>query len=315
LNEQQHIDQLLEKFKRNACTVEELQDLYRWLDNKAAAGEVYSFTSEDEKLILKRRMQDAIFASAVSDATVKTINRYRWLKYAAAAALILIGSGVAYIITRPREIIIAAAPGKIRKTLLPDGSTVWLNDNSEISYYSNFAGNRTIALKKGEAFFEVKKDAAHPFTVQSKQVNTTVKGTSFSVKMINSTSDIKVSVVTGKVLVHKEHDTLGLLLPGQRLRYTQQKSMAAIDSIQTGEANAWIQGEIFLQNASLQEVTQWLHDHFSVTIDNRRSDVTGEYYLQVRQDITLQEVIRILNLLGTKDHIRFSLSNQTVIIQ
>lgn len=316
MNHQQHIDQLLEKFKRNACTVEELQELYRWLDHKAAAGEAYSFTSEEEKLLMKARMQAAIAASVNTAAPVRKMKRYAWVKYAAAAAIILlIGSSITYVITRPREIIIAAAPGKIEKAQLPDGSTVWLNDNTEISYYSNFAQQRTIVLKKGEAFFEVKKDAAHPFTVQSREVNTTVKGTSFSVKMINNTGDIKVSVVTGKVLVHNQQDTLGMLLPGQRLRYASHKAQTAIDSVQTGEANGWLQGEVFLQNASLQEVTQWLHDHFNVSIENKRSDITGEYYLQVKRDITLQEVIRILNLLGTKDHIRFSLSNQTVIIQ
>lgn len=308
MNYQEHIDQLLEKFRRNACSEEELQELYSWLDKQSAAGEPYSFTNDNARLLLKSRMRDAVFAAVGS--------RYRWMKYAAAAAAVLIVCcSLAYWFNRPSRIVVAAAPGKLEKQLLPDGSTVWLNDNSIVVYYSNFSGHRNIELQQGEAFFEVKKDAAHPFTVQSNGVSTTVKGTSFSVKMIDRTGDVKVSVVTGKVLVHKQQDTLGYLLPGQRLRYIKQQNSARIDSAQEGEANAWMHGDLFLQNATLNEVMQWLHDHFNVSIENKRTNYTGDYYLQVKRDISLQEVVRILNLLGSKDHIQFSLHNQTVFIQ
>lgn len=315
MNHQEYIDQLLEKFKRNTCSEEELQELYNWLDQQSAAGEAYSFDNDDARLLIQRRMRDAIFAAVVSKPPVKPILRFRWIKYAAAVVTLIVCGTVVYMISRPRQVIVTAAHGKVEKSILPDGSIVWLNDNSSIAYYSNFSGHRTIELQKGEAFFEVKKDPAHPFTVLSNKVNTTVKGTSFSVKMIDRTGDIKVSVVTGKVLVHNQQDTLGFLLPGQRLRFSKQRAKATIDSIQNGEANAWIQGELFLQNASLNEVIQWLHDHFNVTVQNRRSNYTGEYYLQVKRDISLQEVIRILNLLGSKDHIQFLLHNQTVFIQ
>lgn len=315
MNHPEHIDQLLEKFKRNACSEEELQELYNWLDQQSAAGPAYSFADDDARLLLKSRMRDAVFAAVASKSPVKAIHRFRWIKYAAAAVTLIVFSTVVYMISRPRQVIVNAAYGKVEKKVLPDGSIVWLNDNSSIAYYSNFSGHRTIELQKGEAFFQVKKDAAHPFTVLSNNVSTTVKGTSFSVKMIDRTGDIKVSVVTGKVLVHKQQDTLGFLLPGQRLRFSKQRANATIDSIQNGEANAWIQGELFLQNASLHEVIQWLHDHFNITVQNGRTTYKGEYYLQVKRDISLQEVIRILNLLGTKDHIQFSLHNQTVFIQ
>jgi transmembrane sensor len=314
LNHQDHIDQLLEKFSRNACTAEELQELYSWLDKQSATGEPYYFTNDNARLLLKSRMRDAVFA-AVSNPPLKSGSRYRLMKYAAAAAVLIVCCSITWWFTRATRIVVAAAPGKVVKQLLPDGSTVWLNDNSIVVYYSNFSAHRNIELQQGEAFFEVKKDAAHPFTVQSKGISTTVKGTSFSVKMVDRTGDVKVSVVTGKVLVHKEQDTLGYLLPGQRLRYIKQHNTTRTDSAQTGEANAWIHGDLFLQNATLNEVAQWLHDHFNVSVQNKRAHYTGDYYLQVKRDISLPEVIRILNLLGSKDHIQFSLHNQTVFIQ
>ena len=101
MNHQQHIDQLLEKFRRNACTPDELQELHNWLDIKAVAGEEYPFTDE-ERAQLKNRMREAVFASVMAKAPVKTINRFRWIKYAAACAgILLIGSAVAWFMNRP----------------------------------------------------------------------------------------------------------------------------------------------------------------------------------------------------------------------
>lgn len=315
MNQQQHIEQLLDRFRRNACTPEELQELHHWLDQQAAAGKDYEFTGEDEKERLRLSLRQGVLDAITTPVKELPITRTRWKKYAAAAAIFLAGGSVLwYLASRPRLITLAAAPGQVVKKALPDGSTVWLNDNSEVTYYSNFTHERTLVLQRGEAFFEVKKDATHPFTVQSKDVNTTVKGTSFSVKMIGDAGDIKVSVVTGKVLVHKQQDTLGFLTPGQRLRFVHQLGAPQIDRVQPGEANAWIQGELFLQNAPLNEVIQWLQNHFNVKVQNSRPINTGNYYLQVKRDISLPEVISILNLLGAKDNIRFELNNQTVII-
>lgn len=126
---------------------------------------------------------------------------------------------------------------------------------------------------------------------------------------------VKVSVATGKVSVSRQKDTLGFLLPQQRLRYDRQSGRSDIDSVLSGEAGGWINGDLLLQNASLGEVIQWLQDHFKLSINNRRRIYAGEYYLQVKSDISLPEVLKILNLLGKKDHVRFELQNSTIIIQ
>ena len=71
------------------------------------------------------------------------------------------------------------------KMLLPDGTQVWLNGNSHISYQEDFGKNnkREVALT-GEAFFDVAHNAAVPFIVHAKTINLTVKGTVFNAKPI-----------------------------------------------------------------------------------------------------------------------------------
>lgn len=324
LNREEQIRRLLEKYEQQACSAEELQQLHEWLEEKAAAGSPWEFADAEDRQSAKHKMQ-AVILSATGmpvEQPGRAATIAPWLKYAAVAAGILLCVWGIRLLTRtPAEIIAVSEPGKIKALVLPDGSRVWLNDNSELAYHSDFAAHRNLELRRGEAFFDVQKDPAHVFTVWSHGLATTVLGTSFSARTIGGTGDLKVTVVTGKVMVSRQTekaetmDTLGVLLPYQRLRYNKVSGRAVVDSVLTGEADGWIRGDIFLQNASLAEVIQWLQDHFKVNVNNKRHTYTGEYYLQAKSDIPLPEVLKILNLLGKRDHVQFSLQQQTIIIQ
>src|SRR5690606_37057735 len=89
--------------------------------------------------------------------------------------------------------------GEKSKITLPDGSTVFLNNNSKISYRSRFASKREIHLQ-GEAFFEVAKDSLKPFVVSSNGLLTKALGTSFNIKA-KAGEKVEVGLVTGKILV------------------------------------------------------------------------------------------------------------------
>ncbi|MEA5256373.1 FecR family protein [Arcicella aquatica] len=108
---------------------------------------------------------------------------------------------------------------------LPDGSTVLLQPNSTISFPETFeqASNREVYLK-GQAFFEVVKNANHPFLVHAKDVIVKVLGTSFTVQAFLKSTDVKVVVKTGKVMVFSKEDTnvdntanIITLLPNQQV--------------------------------------------------------------------------------------------------
>ena len=321
MNREDQIRQLLEKYERQQCTPEEIRQLHQWLEQQAGIGKPLEFTDAKDKEALKNKIKDSILSSITTteEGIHEPAVRRPWIRHVSmAAAILLCVWGLIWLTRAPREILVASTPGKIEKVILPDGSTAWLNDNSEVVYHSDFGHRRSLELRKGEVFLEVKKDPDHPFTLQAQELTTTVLGTSFSAKIIGSTGLIKVSVATGKVSVSRQKDTLGFLLPHQRLRYDKRSGKSGIDSVLSGEPNGWIGGDLFLQNASLGEVIQWLQDHFEVkiNIDNNKHRIyAGEYYLQAKSDIPLPEVLKILNLLGTKDHVKFELQHQTIIIQ
>lgn len=132
--------------------------------------------------------------------------RLRWLKWAA-AALIIIMAGAAYYM-----LDIAGNAGlqynqlattlshELKTVKLPDGSTVNLQPGSSLHYPDRFQGETRNVKLSGEAFFDVIKNPSQPFVVHTELVRTTVLGTSFNIEA-NGADSVSVVVVTGSVKV------------------------------------------------------------------------------------------------------------------
>jgi len=139
----------------------------------------------------------------------------------AAVALILLSLGLTALYlnntgTFSKKIILST--GNDQKNLevaLPDGSKIFLNRNSELSYHENFGKhNRDVSLK-GEAFFEISADASKPFIIDAGNAKVKVVGTSFNVITKNSESAVEVYVKTGKVMLTDNAGSQSMLLdPG-----------------------------------------------------------------------------------------------------
>jgi ferric-dicitrate binding protein FerR (iron transport regulator) len=112
--------------------------------------------------------------------------------------------------------VLAATTNEQKRVILPDGSVVFLNTNSQLSYQKDGFGTdfRTVKLQ-GEAFFEVHKDALHPFIVEVGLAKVKVLGTSFNVNTTDKGS-VEVNVKTGRVEVSSRSESKILLLPGDR---------------------------------------------------------------------------------------------------
>lgn len=95
---------------------------------------------------------------------------------------------------------------QIQRFVLPDGSRITLHPGSSLRYNAAFAGSRREVYLQGEAFFKVSKNLARPFRVVTRQVVTTVLGTSFRVKAYADSSVASVAVREGKVAVQARKD-------------------------------------------------------------------------------------------------------------
>lgn len=153
----------------------------------------------------------------------------------AAMVFILLGIGSVMIYLNDkgalsRKTIVATTENqKNLQVTLPDGSNIFLNRNTRLSYRENFGRHgRNVALS-GEAFFEITHDENNPFTIDAGKVRIKVLGTSFNVITSNPDSAVEVFVKTGKVMVSDNEGTKNLILdPGD------------IGTMNSGSSEKWL---------------------------------------------------------------------------
>lgn len=97
-------------------------------------------------------------------------------------------------------------PGTRSKTVLPDGTTVWLNSDSRITYNANFGETKREVVLTGEAFFDVVHNTEVPMVVHTKNVNIWVKGTAFNVRSYPGSKKVETSLIRGAVELTTDAD-------------------------------------------------------------------------------------------------------------
>lgn len=121
----------------------------------------------------------------------------------AAMVVIVVGLGWLFFeVATPKTVTVAsAADEKNIEVMLADGSTVYLNRNSSLTYPRHFKkDSRKVALE-GEAFFDIERDASRPFIIDAGKATVRVLGTSFNVITDNGNDEVEVYVSSGKVML------------------------------------------------------------------------------------------------------------------
>lgn len=137
---------------------------------------------------------------------------------------------------------------------LPDGSKVWLNANSTLSYHNDFKQQRHLTLN-GEAFFEVVSDPDRPFVVHTAKTVTKVLGTKFNLKSYPEETLVRITVVEGKVSFSENHQNAlaHTLTKNQQAIFHRNTQQISTDTANATSCLAWKNGELILSNMTLGE--------------------------------------------------------------
>jgi transmembrane sensor len=150
--------------------------------------------------------------------------------------------------------------GEQQTVRLSDGTRLTLNTDSRVVIRFS-AGQRRVALLKGEAMFEVAKNPHRPFIVLASGEEVRALGTVFLVR--KDAADVKVTLVEGKVSVtapgKSERRLVAVLAPGQRLTLRDQAAAAAIDRPKLDAVTAWRRGQVMFDDVSLREAAAELN--------------------------------------------------------
>lgn len=241
------------------------------------------------------RLQHALRLDSEKTPVVALNTRSYALRAAAAIAFLMVSSFLIYtLVLQNNEIVYESADQTLHVTL-PDGSEVWLNQNSRISYQPDFSESRDVDID-GEGFFEVKPDNEHPFAVHAGEVRVKVLGTSFNVKAYDKELLTEVFVVTGKVSFSGDDGKGIVLMPGLTGKFNKKDHTMISEAEEDLNVMAWRNKKLIFRQAPLRDVIRTLKNYFSTEIQIKNKDLMDCRFTSEFNDPTLQEVIETLGI-------------------
>ncbi len=211
----------------------------------------------------------------------------RWKRIAAllgAAACLGLVSSAALLLTgnSSTTTILSTTDSKAHFTL-PDGSSVWLNRHSTLSYADNLKGGTRSLTLDGEAFFDVQKDPEHPFVVSTQNVAVKVLGTRFVLSAYGSRPE-SVYLESGKVSLISESFPQATLLPGEAFTFDPVSGTVCRRNEKAVNHLSWTGDRLEFANAELGDIMTSLEHWYNVKINVDRRVAAVRLTLTVRQE-------------------------------
>ncbi|MFT3902519.1 MAG: FecR family protein [Niabella sp.] len=171
-----------------------------------------------------------------------------------------------------KQNIVATQKGSKSKITLPDGTTVWINSDTHLSYEKSFGEQQREVTLEGEAFFKVVHDKSRPFIVHTKNMDVRVLGTVFNVRAYSNETDAQATLVSGsvEVLLKAKNNKKVILKPSEKLIVQNDYQRGRNNNIHIGKDSS----EVVLQQATISPVdsaileTQWLKS--SISFDQQK---------------------------------------------
>lgn len=180
----------------------------------------------------------------------------------------------------PETLCTVSAPkGHIAKCVLPDGTGVWINTNSSITYdIASYNGAcRDISLL-GEAYFEVSQNKGKPFVVKTPLANVIVTGTSFNVKAYPESGSVEAVLAEGSIDMELNNPSLSQkigLSPGERAIYRKDQANILVDKVDCNVHTAWRNGEIIFKDATMQDLLNELERIYDIRFKMEDKSIGG----------------------------------------
>jgi transmembrane sensor len=210
--------------------------------------------------------------------------------------------------------------GSKSKLMLPDGSTVWLNAGSKLSYDKNFGTNERHVTLDGEAFFDVVKMTDLPFIIQTRVIRIRVLGTTFNVKSYANEQTTETSLIKGKVeiTVNNKPEVKYTLLPDNKLVVSNEilEKGLAIKSTRTKKRipfltlegltyyerdstiveTSWKENRLVFQDESFEDIARKMERWYNVAFVFENQNLKAERFTGSFTSETIPEALEALQI-------------------
>ena len=304
--------ELLIKYCRKQATPDESMQVEQWLTE----GENLSLfldlkkewthiddasTVTPDKHLVWNKIQNNILSENKSGN--RLIKIFRVTAIAAAIIALIAVSGIFYVYNNNKPIeqqttqytSITTRGNEKSKIELADGSMVWLNSNSLLSFNNHFNKNNREITANGELFFDV-TPSDKKFIVNAGEIKIEVLGTSFNLKTGADRQDIEISLKKGKIAVinQKNNKQLFIMDSSQHAVINKQNLSHIIKTENVSLSNIWLEESLPMYNESLNNIFSKLENWYGVKIDYSGLDTSKRYTFNIQKE-SLSEFLELFS--------------------
>lgn len=195
-----------------------------------------------------------------------------------------------------QTITVTSAPGMVTKTILPDGSEVWLNAQSSLTYPVRFTHKTRTVKLAGEAYFKVTSDKKHRFDVITpRQMTVSAYGTEFNVNAYASENRYEVTLAKGHVKVSSDISKReATLVAGEKAIVESVIGNMQVAPADTYVETAWKDGKMVFRREKFETITEKLSRKFGVDIQLDNEKLREYTFTATFTDESLEEILYLL---------------------
>lgn len=302
------IDDIITRMLMKTNSYEDIINFAQWLNEKeehrAEFKKIESYWNANTKHELNISAEDSFkkLQIKIEQSQMKRLRRSRILSYGGIAASLIIVFCMGFFMKKDSvqevtEQYVCMTEGSISAFYLRDSTKVILNKNSEISYSSCYGKKERKVKLIGEAYFEVKKNAASPFVVDMNGTAVKVLGTKFMVNNRKNSDIVKAVLLEGSVrFISNEQNVL--MKPNQKLQFNRSNKNLELMDVDSEQEVAWKDGLFKYRSLSLGLLMDRLEKDYDVNIVINNKQLfnpdlkfTGSF----EQNVSFEKVLEVIN--------------------
>lgn len=312
--------ELLQKYIEGNISDEDALEVVDWLDRDE---------SHVREYLALHKLHDITIVNQTGAATVNTLvgRRMRlrriWRKIAGIAAVVAAVLAIERIVMavnspaeEPAAVQTVYVPaGQRARVDLPDGTRVWVNAKSTLTYPVDFGRNVREVTLDGEALFYVEADAEHPFLVNTASLNVKAIGTEFCVSSYSGSGVLSVALLKGTVSLLSPSGSLPLytMNPNDYVEWSDNRLQ--VSTVKNHDYFRWSEGLICFNNETVGEIIKKLEFYYDIAIEVDRKDLLEYRYTgKFRAKDGVEQVLKTIQM---EHHFRFrkDTENNRIIIK
>lgn len=316
---------ILQRYIKGDSSQQEKEDVAKWLD---------ADEKNMQEFLLLRNVYDASLWSKENhffeikdkeQSNEKNCYNKKRIKivqeFVKIAAIFLLALGCYHLFLSPKLRItnsgialqtVYAPEGQRAEVILSDGTKVWLNAKSSLTFPDQFSETDRIVELNGEAYFDVTHDETKKFIVKTEAYQVKVHGTEFNVNSYNNSNNFETALIKGSVEVVANSTNESIMLSPNSKVHTENNKLV-LTRIETQDQFLWKKGILYLENQDINEIFKKLQLYYDVKIDVKNKSIlsyryTGKFWI----NDGVEHVLKVLQLRHNFKYSKDNMNNITI---